>query len=413
MRRAAAAVAAVALAGCASGAPTRGGPPSAGMETGGTPQARHSSRLSPPALPGRAADEDCASGKDRPDLLSLGTGALSGVQFVSASHGWAVGLNRIVSTTDGGRHWNVQDRGRLGLVSVDFTDDWHGWAVGAGRVLATSDGGQHWRVLPEPCPAVRAVHFVSPSVGFAVAGGTQVGPFGGLLVPGHGGVVLATGNGGRTWRPVAAPAGVQSVCFNTAERGWLGAAGHLYRTADGGHSWDLAAAGPRSPRGTSWPYTMIVQCAGTDSVWGLDIGPGVAASQAPHVGYHATPATAVPLFAEGYFPHPGVAVHAPAPGSYPGPFSAVSASAAVYIDSCPACPAAAMVPWDLATGGGAVLRREGSVGDLTLPHAAAFLTPAVGWVTGTAIDFHHHHERERIVSTTDGGRTWRIDYTSR
>jgi len=34
-------------------------------------------------------------------------------------------------------------------------------------------------------------------------------------------------------------------------------------------------------------------------------------------------------------------------------------------------------------------------------------------VTGTAVDFHHHHERERIVSTTDGGRTWRIDYTSR
>src|SRR5215471_13724325 len=101
MRRAAAAVAAVALAGCASGAPTRGGPPSAGTGTGGTPQARHSSRLSPPGL------------------LSLGAGALSGVQFVSASRGWAVRLNRIVSTTDGGRHWNVQDRGRLGLVSVD------------------------------------------------------------------------------------------------------------------------------------------------------------------------------------------------------------------------------------------------------------------------------------------------------
>src|SRR5215831_7450726 len=227
MRRAAAAVAAVALAGCASGAPTRGGPPSAGMETGETPQARHSSRLSPPALPGRAADEDCASGKDRPDLLSLGTGALSGVQFVSASHGWAVGLNRIVSTTDGGRHWNVQDRGRLGLVSVDFTDDWHGWAVGARRVLATSDGGQHWRVLPEPCPAVRAVHFLSPSVGFAVAGGTQVGPFGGLLVPEHGGVVLATGNGGRTWRPVAAPASVagwvrRGICTGRPMAGTVG-----------------------------------------------------------------------------------------------------------------------------------------------------------------------------------------------
>src|SRR5262249_58606037 len=145
-----------------------------------------------------------------------------------------VGLNRIVPTTDGGRHWNVQDRGRFGLVSVDFTDDWHGWAVGAHRVLATSDGGQHWRVLPEPCPAVRAVHFVSPSVGFAVAGGTQVCPFGGLLVPGHGGVVLATGNGGQTWRPVAAPAGAPSGWFHTPARGWAGAAGGVLPRGPGG-----------------------------------------------------------------------------------------------------------------------------------------------------------------------------------
>lgn len=294
---------------------------------------------------------------------------------------------------------------------MDFADDQHGWAVGASTVLATGDGGGHWRALPEPCLAVRAVHFVSPSVGFAVAGGTHVGVFDGLLVPLRAGVVLATADGGHTWRRVTAPADAQSVCFNTAGRGWLGADGHLYRTADGGRTWVLAAPGPRSPW-ASRPYTMIVQCAGTDSAWGLDIGPGGESSQAPHVGYHASPAGAVPIFAEGYFSYPGITVPAPAPGSYPGPFSAVSASTAIYIGWCAACSNATAVPWDLATGGGAVLRREGIVGGLTLPHAAAFFTPALGWVTGTRTSYPTHRGRQRIVSTNDGGRTWRIDYTS-
>jgi hypothetical protein len=60
-------------------------------------------------------------------------------------------------------------------------------------------------------------------------------------------------------------------------------------------------------------------------------------SQQPHVGYHAGPAGAVPIFAEQYFPHRGVHVFAPSPGSYAGPFSAISPSAAAFIDWCPAC----------------------------------------------------------------------------
>ena len=46
------------------------------------------------------------------------------------------------------------------------------------------------------------------------------------------------------------------------------------------------------------------------------------------------------------------------------------------------------------------------------PHAAAFLTPAVGWVTGIKINFRNHHARQRIVSTSNGGRSWRIEYTT-
>lgn len=345
----------------------------------------------------------------RPDLLSLGPGALTGIQFISASRGWVVGLNRILATSDGGQYWTVQELGKLRLVSVDFVDDQHGWAVGASTVLTTSNGGRHWDTLSEPCPAIRAVHFVSPTVGFAVAGGTQVGPFNGLLIPGRGGVVLATTNGGYDWRRLSAPTGAQSVCFTTPQRGWLGAAGALYRTVNSGRTWVRIAAGPRSP----WPYRpyiMIVECAGADSVWGLDIGPGAASNQHPHLGYHASLAKAVQIFGELGFPYTGVMVHVPSPGSYPGPFSAISASSALYIGWCAACSGPTALPWDLASHGGASLHREGSIGGLTLAHTAAFLTPALGWVTGTRVGYHH--EQQRIVSTSDGGRTWQVDYTS-
>jgi hypothetical protein len=140
--------------------------------------------------------------------------------------------------------------------------------------------------------------------------------------------------------------------------------------------------------------------------------PGAESSQAPHVGYHASPAAAVPIFAEGYFSYPGVTVHAPAPGGYPGPFSALSESTAIYAGWCAACSNATAVSWDLAARGGAILHREGDVGGLTIAQAAAFLTPAVGWVTGEMIGYRTHRERQRIVSTTDGGRSWRIEYTT-
>jgi hypothetical protein len=107
-------------------------------------------------------------------------------------------------------------------------------------------------------------------------------------------------------------------------------------------------------------------------------------------------------------------VRAGSPGSYAGPFSAISASAAAFIDCCPACgPGTA--PWDLVTGSGASVARQGNVGELNHPEAASFLSPQLGWVVGVV--YHHNatgitSQYQRIVCTDDAGRTWRIQYTS-
>jgi Photosynthesis system II assembly factor YCF48 len=347
-------------------------------------------------------------------LSSLPAGHLAGIQFISPARGWAVGQDTVLATTDGGRHWTAQRTGPLNLTSVDFISGSTGWAVGADIVLATSDGGSHWAALPEPgrCLPIRSVHFISPRYGFAVAGGRDITDFG-PEAPRTGGAVLATSDGGRSWRVLPGPADAQTVCFSGPQAGWLGAGGRLYRTTDGGRSWAQVTAGPQASVG-GYPAVMIVQCAG-GSAWALDVGLGATMSKQPNVGYHAGPAGAVPVFAEQYFPHPGVRVAADSPGAYPGPFSAISPSAAAFIGWCPACAGTATAPtapWDLATGSGASLTPEGNVAGLTIPEAASFVSPRLGWVAGAGSYLGDGRFRQCILFTDDSGRTWHIQYAS-
>jgi Photosynthesis system II assembly factor YCF48/BNR/Asp-box repeat len=340
--------------------------------------------------------------------LAYGSGYLSGIQFVSSDQGWVVGQREILATSDGGQHWTVQDSGSLNLTSVDFISAAVGWAVGTNSLLTTADGGAHWTALDDPC--LRSVHFVSPEDGFATAGGR--GPFYFGVGPAQGRLkVLATTDGGRSWHALHVPAVPQTVCFDNAEQGWLGAAGRLYRSTDGGRTWKLVTAGARPPRAgfTAW---MIVRCAGDGAAWALDIGPGAEASQEPHIGYYASPQGTAPLFAEQYFPHPGVTVTTNSPGSDPGPISAISPTSAAFIDFCPACEPAPSVPWDLVTGTSVI--REGDVSGLTQPESASFLSSQLGWVAGIVVRQHGTTIRwyQRIVTTSDGGRNWRVLFTS-
>jgi photosystem II stability/assembly factor-like uncharacterized protein len=401
---------AIMAAGCgASSAPQSAGPAPAGTQSGRTPVAAiHPARSpgSPTASP-VTARRGCPVTPDH----GLSPGVLTGVQFVSAAQGWVVGQDMILATTDGGRHWTVQDRGQLNLTSVDFIGNGAGWAVGADSLLATSDGGAHWTALAEPCPLIRSVHFVSATVGFAVAGGSDISQLG-TATPEVGGEVLVTIDGGHSWRTLPAPKNAQTVCFDNAEIGWLGADGRLFRSTDGGRTWAQVAAGPRSIS-AGYPATMTVQCAGAGSAWAVDIGPGAGMSQQPHIGYYAGPGGAIAIFAEQYFPHPGVSVRADSPGSYAGAVSAISPTAAAFVDSCPACGLGS-APWALVTSSGARLTREGNVGQLTQPETASFLSPQLGWVVGIVTHYRGPsslRQYQRIVRTDDGGRTWLVQYT--
>ncbi|MFL6017484.1 MAG: WD40/YVTN/BNR-like repeat-containing protein [Gaiellaceae bacterium] len=173
------------------------------------------------------------------------TGHAAGIEFHSASDGFLladrVGLYR---TRDGGHHWHTSL----------FTDDTESvfetsspsarraYAVASrSGLLRSDDGGAHWRQLfPHPPGLPQGpVVFESPRRGLGA--GTA-----GLTA--DAGAVLATADGGRSWRVrsrlrhraiqqlVLAGTDVWAVAAARRPDGTTGTA-RLYRSTDNGHTW--------------------------------------------------------------------------------------------------------------------------------------------------------------------------------
>ena len=153
----------------------------------------------------------------RRQSLPNGASILNRIDFIDAQQGWAVGVRYIgddrygypehravvYHTNDGGKTWGEQYAPDLEitLTGVDFVDANHGWAVGfvlrssvqGGTIFHTGDGGQTWE-RQEPQNVLWDVHFVDANRGYAI--GTMYGAA-------WGPPVLRTMDGGATWEMVA------------------------------------------------------------------------------------------------------------------------------------------------------------------------------------------------------------------
>jgi photosystem II stability/assembly factor-like uncharacterized protein len=191
---------------------------------------------------------------------------LTGVSFVDAQDGWAVGhWGVILHTADGGETWTVQ-RGDTNedrpLFAVHFFDAREGIAVGLwSLVLATHDGGAHWEQVTLPAPPGGGRADRNLMAAFADAQGT-------LFVAAERGLVLRTKDRGRTWDYL--DTGYKgSFWTGTALRdGTLlvgGLRGSMYRSTDGGAHWQAVDSGAKSS------LTGIVQTSdGNVEAVGLD-----------------------------------------------------------------------------------------------------------------------------------------------
>lgn len=185
--------------------------------------------------------------------------------FADPQHGWAVTQGGLLATGDGGSSW-TRVTGALPATlphltqdGVAFADPQHGCVGNPQYAVATSDGGRSWRPADASHGVLAcAAAVMDPRSGKTAAlfgpgqdltldailpGGTAVA--GGFLADQRLGIAISS-DAGATWSASRWPAepndlgleGILPVSFVSASQGWaLGLVGRLYRTADGGASW--------------------------------------------------------------------------------------------------------------------------------------------------------------------------------
>jgi photosystem II stability/assembly factor-like uncharacterized protein len=332
--------------------------------------------------------------------LPLGTiGSLEAVQVTGPSSAVVVGKGAILVTRDAGRTWARVWRGDAVLHDVNFSSATTGWALGEKTVLATQDGGQHWRELPEPAQtALRRVHFVSRGEGWGIAGGDGGQAGEGPMPPSGRTRLVHTTDGGRTWSTLAAPAAPQSVCFTSAEDGWMASGTRVWRSTDGGRTWGRSPSFTLPVPAGGPPVRAELQCARPSAAWVNFSGGGAAAGHSPYALYTTRDGGSHwrGVLAEGGTLATKLRLPA-GPGSTPGPFSVIDPSRAFVLSPT---PAAGSVGGVLA---GDRLSAVPAIPDsrLQTPLSVGFASPTRGYVVG-----RDAAGRAVLLATGDGGRTW-------
>lgn len=136
------------------------------------------------------------------------------LSFIGTQDGWlgttsgALGIpsSGLLVTTDGGSHWTSTGAGgHWNLGAESMTSVGTGWVANVGNndaLLFTKDNGRHW-IQKWPARSPLTTDFVSAQVGYGLGTATDSG------------AILATHNGGRSWRLINAhpPAPFSAVSF--------------------------------------------------------------------------------------------------------------------------------------------------------------------------------------------------------
>jgi photosystem II stability/assembly factor-like uncharacterized protein len=150
----------------------------------------------------------------------------------------------VIYSQDGGRTWLESNTltglpiGADFLNNIFFVDNLNGWLSQEGKVYSSTDGGKNWRLRAQIGDGtvtyrIEKLHFFSPLVGYAITNG-------------H---VFKTIDGGSSWTIIKQNAKFDrthlmlyhyDAYFLNSQRFWVCGLDSVYRTADGGVSWEAS-----------------------------------------------------------------------------------------------------------------------------------------------------------------------------
>lgn len=179
-------------------------------------------RWRPPSYPGERPTNELEEG--------LGPAWFYGsITFANEKQGWVAVYHWIFHSDDGGRTWVIQfDTGKTdyAIGDIAFRDPMHGCATGW-SVICTEDGGRTWSerlgLAPNDDKRLGGLSFIGRSDGWTVGGGS---------------LIYKTADGGRSWNmaPKSSNKCGGSPFFVNKQTGWLYGSS-ICRTDDGGQSW--------------------------------------------------------------------------------------------------------------------------------------------------------------------------------
>ncbi len=181
---------------------------------------------------------------------------LTTIFFIDDKEGWAGGHDTLIlHTSDGGENWEIQYEDPITggdipkpILDIVFKDKNNGYAIGAyGLILTTRDGGDNWEVVDTSTTLYDLLESkeMEPEPNF----NSMILYQDKLFIVGELGTILIfddTAEGVDRWQVVDSPYtgsffGVKAL--STGELFVYGLRGNLYRSSDGGQSWDKIKTG--------------------------------------------------------------------------------------------------------------------------------------------------------------------------
>ena len=171
------------------------------------------------------------------------------ISFINSMVGWAVGnQGLVIKTIDGGNNWTLGSiTTPYALYKVVFKDSNNGLIVGDfGSIFTTSNGGNTWIAINTfniaLYPTFTSTTFVPNTLTIWSVGAQHPNGF-----------IAKSVDNGLNWSQVAVPvfndkgfgvsAKLNDIVFTTSNNGWVVADDGLYRTTDGGTTWQTQSTG--------------------------------------------------------------------------------------------------------------------------------------------------------------------------